>query len=108
MKEFIRSLKTIVLASIIMGVHPTLAAAQPCAPDGDVDLNGIITPADARLALEHFLRIATPPLTACQQAHANVVNPSERIITPADALCIFQKFLAGTTYYILSDFAPGR
>jgi hypothetical protein len=65
-----------------------------CLPDGDVNQNGQITPADALLAFEHFLGVAEPPLDSCQQARANVDTPETSNVTPADALCIFQMFLS--------------
>lgn len=51
------------------------------------------TVADARLAFQHFLGHATPPLDSDQQACANVADPINAAITPADVLCIFQHFL---------------
>lgn len=70
-----------------------IIALPGCLPDGDVDQNDRITPADALLAFQEFLGTAEPPLDACQQKHANVDAPARSGITPADALCIFRRFL---------------
>jgi hypothetical protein len=64
-----------------------------CPHNGDVNQDGRLTPADALLAFQHFLGIAVPSLTDCQQDRANVDDPEGSEITPADALCIFQNFL---------------
>jgi hypothetical protein len=68
-------------------------AADSCLHDGNVNQDGSTTPADALLAFQHFLGVATSPLDACQQNRANVIDPAASEITPADALCIFQRFL---------------
>ena len=67
--------------------------AATCVPDGDVNQDGNVTPTDALLALRDSLGLLSPPLDACEQAHANVHNPETSGITPADGLCIFQRFL---------------
>ncbi len=82
-----------VLIFTALGLPVTPAVAQPCPHDGDVNQDGMITPADALLAFQHFLSLADPPLDACQQDRANVNDPEQSAITPADALCIFQRFL---------------
>ena len=79
------------LLLLIVSLHITLAAAQLCPPDGDVNQDGNLTPADALLAFQQFLALIE--LDACQQDHANVLDPTGSAITPADALCIFRRFL---------------
>ncbi len=83
----------LILTALSLPVKP--AVAQPCPHDGDVNQDGVITPADALLAFQHFLEIADPTLDECQQNHADVVDPVDpgSDITPGDALCIFQEFL---------------
>jgi hypothetical protein len=68
-------------------------ALSLCPHDGNVNQLGGVTPSDALLAFQHFLEIAEPSLTTCQQRRANVVAPETSGVTPADALCIFQKAL---------------
>jgi hypothetical protein len=65
-----------------------------CPHDGDVNGDGQITPEDALLPFEFYLEKIT--LTDCQQDHADVADPvldPSSVITPADALCIFNKYL---------------
>lgn len=63
-----------------------------CPADGDVDGSGTITPNDVILTWQHFLSPTTFPLNACQRTRADV-NPGQGAVTPADARCIFQRFL---------------
>jgi hypothetical protein len=80
-------------ALLLLILHVVPVMAQTCQPNGDINDDGMITPADALLAFRHFLAIAEPPLTDCHQARANVSRPVSSSITPDDALCIFQQFL---------------
>ena len=73
---------------LTMSLWSHLAVAQTCLHDGDVNQDGTITPGDALLVFQHFLEIATPPLDTCQQDRANVDDPADSAITPADVLCI--------------------
>ncbi|MEW5803857.1 MAG: cohesin domain-containing protein [bacterium] len=52
--------------------------------NGDLNGDGAVTPADARIALQCYLLDKYVP---CADANG------DGVITPADALCIFQKFL---------------
>ena len=78
---------------VIVYIYYSVANAQVCPHDGDVNQDGNLTPGDALQAFQHFLGRATPALDDCQQAHANAENPQSSSITPGDALCIFQRFL---------------
>jgi hypothetical protein len=65
-----------------------------CAHDGDVNGDGEITPGDALRCFQGYLEM--PPLQeSCEADHADVVDPVDpgSDVTPADCLCIFQKFL---------------
>jgi hypothetical protein len=64
-----------------------------CSLLGDVTNDQHLTPRDALRAFQHFLDIANPPLNVVQQACANVSEPQNQTITPADALCIFRRAL---------------
>ena len=88
-----RRLLAIGLAVMMVGWSATTGEPQSCPHDSDANQDGRLTPADALLAFQQFLGIAAPPLDACQQDHANVLDPAGRSITPADALCIFRRFL---------------
>ncbi len=68
---------------------PVQLTVSGCAPDGDVNEDGSITPADALLAMEIYLGIHTP--AGCEFITADV-NCSNTI-TPGDALTIFYAFL---------------
>lgn len=70
---------------------------QECPADGDVNQDGRLTPEDARLALQHFLQALVPILDTCQQQRANVVDPAASTITPADVVCIWERFLGRTS-----------
>lgn len=88
-----RWLLVLIFLLLVVGLDLTLTAAQTCPPDGNVDEMDSLTPNDALLAFKHFLRIADPPLTQCQQERANIDQPLSSEVTSRDALCIFQKFL---------------
>lgn len=83
----------LLLSLIILGLSLSPAVAQTCHPDGDLNGDSQVTPADALRTFRHFLGIANPPLPACERVRANVLNPTTSGITPADALCIFRFFL---------------
>ena len=90
-----RSVLSLILLVIIMGLPAFSVAQQACQPDGDVDRSGSVTAADALLAFQQALGLAQ--LTACQQTIANVFpQPAapDANITASDALCIFQKALS--------------
>jgi hypothetical protein len=72
---------------------PVQAQPDGCPPNVDVNRDGMVTPRDALLTFQHFLGNAEPPLDACQQTRANVLNAQTTGITPGDALCILQQFL---------------
>ncbi|MBU1487043.1 Ig-like domain-containing protein [bacterium] len=59
--------------------------------DGDVDLDGVITPEDALLAFQISLEIITS--TSQQRGHADRNNDGK--VTPADAMIIFEEYLLG-------------
>ena len=91
-----RSVTSLVLLAFIVLSLPVLAGAQhACRPDGDVDRNGSVTAADALLAFQQALNLAS--LSVCQQTIADV-SPQPAMpdgnITAADALCIFQRALS--------------
>jgi YD repeat-containing protein len=83
----------LVLSLLTVMLSSSSAEARTCPHDGDVNQDGAITQADALLAILHYLRLASPPLDTCQQDRANVDAPERSPITPADALCIFRRFL---------------
>lgn len=68
---------------------PVQLTVSGCAPDGDVNEDGSITPADALLAMEIYLGAHTP--AGCEFITADV-NCSNAV-TPGDALTIFYAFL---------------
>ena len=78
---------------VVLSLSVTVATALSCRPDGDVNEDTSLTPVDALRVCQHFLQIADPPLTPCQQVCANLKDPATSGITPADALCILQRFL---------------
>jgi hypothetical protein len=65
------------------------AYVSGCTQVGDADESGTVTPQDALLAFEHFLRLTT--LTGCQQAQADVDGDGE--VSPVDAMQIFKDFV---------------
>lgn len=58
---------------------------------GDVNGDGVVTPVDALMTLEHFLNLTT--LNAAELVRANVDDPDNSGVTTADALCMLQLFL---------------
>lgn len=62
-----------------------------CFADGDINLDEEVSPADVVLALQAF--VGTTSLSPCQEIRVNVERPQDSGITPADARCIFQRFL---------------
>ena len=90
-----RSVLSLILLVVIMGLPAFSVAQQACQPNGDVDRSGSVIAADALLAFQQALGLAQ--LTACQQTIANVFpHPAapDTNITASDALCIFQKALS--------------
>ena len=82
------------LVLILISLPALVDARQGCRPDGDVDQNGSVTAADALLAFQQALSLAT--LNMCQLSIANVFplpTTPDGAITASDALCIFQKAL---------------
>ncbi len=88
-----RALQGVVVWCVMMFAGATLVHAQICAPSGDVNGDGLVSPTDALRAFQHFLGIANLALEPCEQERANVLAPDESGITPGDALCILQHFL---------------
>lgn len=84
--------RTLLCFCLCLGLYSTPATAQPCAPDGDVNLDNRLTMEDAALAFQHALGRASPVLTACQQMQANVRDSETSGVTFADVLCLFQDF----------------
>lgn len=84
-------LPLVLLPSLPAGI-PSLQAAT-CAPDGDVNQDGGLTPVDTLLTLQHYLGLEVLP-DPCQQDRANVEAPATSGLTPADARCIFRGFLS--------------
>jgi YD repeat-containing protein len=82
--------------SNLLAVEPSTVASL-CPPDGDVNRDDGITPADARLVMREFLGVSGPVLLACERLRANVAAPRSPGITPADAVCILRRFLGATS-----------
>ncbi len=92
--ENIRKLRISILLflALVIALQSLPATAQTCQPDGDVNQNGGITPADALLAFQHFLGLIV--LDACQQDRANVLDSETTGITPTDACVSSGRFSA--------------
>jgi len=59
---------------------------------GDCNCDGAVTPGDALLAFQFYLRTVTPATSPCDQnAAADMDNSGS--VTPGDALCVFREYL---------------
>lgn len=83
----------LIVALLVVCSSMLPATAQICPRDGNTDQVDGLTLRDVVLTFQHYLGIAEPPLDACAQQRANVFAPERSSITPADARCIFQRFL---------------
>jgi len=59
---------------------------------GDCNCDGSVTPGDALMGFQFYLRLLTPATTPCDQTAAADMD-SNGSLTPGDALCIFKKYL---------------
>jgi len=59
---------------------------------GDCNCDGSVTPGDALMAFQFYLKTLTPATTPCNQTAAADMDDSGSV-TPGDALCVFKEYL---------------
>jgi len=78
-----------------MGYHSAMFNPPPCINDGDVDMNGQLTPNDANMSFRIFLQLI--PVPTYEETCSADCDGNETI-TPADGLCIYQNYLSGECF----------